>query len=1324
MKFPSLSRKFWVAITTLLVIGGLFAYYLLVYVHGREEKLREEKYRALARYGENMVAMRSDYAKTIVRSWSRAKEYLEGKKKIPVDSVTKIVRRDLDKVTYEGYLNDAEIDVRMHNHFERIYFVYPNAHPNQHGVFSLPMANFAYRPDQFDEFFIIKRYDHALHQDEKAGPPIANEAFQTLENRIDLRNVDSLMVTRKGIFTSRFGNIELADTKYKLFVHTIEFQEGENWMLCGLIKADTFNEQTREVDPLIITSAILIMLFLLMSMPILKLLVMNAIERLNILNVWFAGFSIVFGSAVLFLMIWTGSDNLQSNEAVDRDLTSLSNTIKLRFQNELDSIYGVLNSVKDNLSGKLSRDYMEADSAEKNRFVFGDVLHEQKRKGVRDLGVGQAFLKKTVGNYPYFNYILYINAAGKPIITLTTQDQDSNYPMPNLRSRKYFSRVLEDSLWYLPGTGKIEKGVEPKLFTLQSIQSWTDHSPEAGIGIAHNTLASTSVLAMSTRLHSVMDPILPPGYGFCIVDETGEVWFHANTLKNHQENLLLEVDRRDKLTAAIQGRTTIHFSTDYEGHQQRMYTQPIDDVPLHLVVFHNKDDQRSPVVLTIFFAFSFLCVLFFSLGLQLLVLFLCDYTTSRLNKRRFFLRWLLPVRERSEKYKRVIVVQVVVMIVSLILLWWAGDLAVGVTFVSLPMMLLVFYWLVFHERKGWKGFVFPGCSILLILLLDWSSFSYWDNSWETFLLQVVFAGILAVSYFVSEFIVQRWFYDDVRETYEGGRRPHFMRDMLTYPGNYSTQLMLWVVLVSIIPVTYFYRTAHFEEAVIWTRYQQLMAAEANFNRTKNFDVILVPFNDPEMRQKIDSLGNYLPYSSKPVSDEHDSNSAFQKLLFQYWPRLTSALGMSSTGAFKQANDGKWQWSMSDKQDVGIEFRNDPRKGQYEEQHLSTTIKGFNPVCGEYGLFIFLLVVLSFFLVGRIISFSVKYIFGLGWIPRKQRLGELPFKIRNVPRLFVVGLPQSSKHEFISRVIANADVFDCQQGPDSWVPSDSKPVKVIRHFEFAVNDHAFNQKKLDLVQKLLSAKSGQIIITSTIQPTVILEVYRHKIKDYQKIPADKQDDSRKSEYKAALRNWKNMLSEFEVCYKSIRPSQKSIPAPSLVDRELKACYYLRTLEKRKYITHGGHDEEDFILRVEETAEPYYHAVWNSLSKIEKYFLFDLAKDGFVNLKNQKLIRSLMQKGLIEMKDSLRMMNQSFNNFILNVFKEDEELDMEKEVSRNGTWHSIRLVLVMVLLGIVVFVALAQKELFDNLNTFLLALSGALALLSKFGGLFGPGAKAKE
>ena len=110
MKFPSLSRKFWVAITTLLVIGGLFAYYLLVYVHGREEKLREEKYRALARYGENMVAMRSDYAKTIVRSWSRAKEYLEGKKRIPVDSVTKIVRRDLDKVTYEGYLNDAEID--------------------------------------------------------------------------------------------------------------------------------------------------------------------------------------------------------------------------------------------------------------------------------------------------------------------------------------------------------------------------------------------------------------------------------------------------------------------------------------------------------------------------------------------------------------------------------------------------------------------------------------------------------------------------------------------------------------------------------------------------------------------------------------------------------------------------------------------------------------------------------------------------------------------------------------------------------------------------------------------------------------------------------------------------------------------------------------------------------------------------------------------------------------------------------------------------------------------------------------------------------------
>ena len=78
MKLPTLSRRFWVAFTTLAVIGAMFAYYLLVYVHLREEKLRVDKYRALARYGENMINTRQDYSNAIQRVWKRGSSIAAG----------------------------------------------------------------------------------------------------------------------------------------------------------------------------------------------------------------------------------------------------------------------------------------------------------------------------------------------------------------------------------------------------------------------------------------------------------------------------------------------------------------------------------------------------------------------------------------------------------------------------------------------------------------------------------------------------------------------------------------------------------------------------------------------------------------------------------------------------------------------------------------------------------------------------------------------------------------------------------------------------------------------------------------------------------------------------------------------------------------------------------------------------------------------------------------------------------------------------------------------------------------------------------------------
>ena len=163
-----------------------------------------------------------------------------------------------------------------------------------------------------------------------------------------------------------------------------------------------------------------------------------------------------------------------------------------------------------------------------------------------------------------------------------------------------------------------------------------------GLFLIHLETSQFKVLAMSTRLSSIMDPALPMGFGFCIIDDKGEVWFHSNTKKNHQENIFFEVEHHGKLTAAVKGRAATFFSAEYEGERARMYVQPLTGIPLHLVVFHDKDYKRTPVVLTIFFVFALLVTLFIVQAVQLLLLFACEYQSQKIKSKGFFLKILRP----------------------------------------------------------------------------------------------------------------------------------------------------------------------------------------------------------------------------------------------------------------------------------------------------------------------------------------------------------------------------------------------------------------------------------------------------------------------------------------------------------------------------------------------------------------------------------------------------------------------------------------------------------------------------------------------------------
>ena len=74
---------------------------------------------------------------------------------------------------------------------------------------------------------------------------------------------------------------------------------------------------------------------------------------------------------------------------------------------------------------------------------------------------------------------------------------------------------------------------------------------------------------LDTRLLSLYDPVLPAGYGFCVIDSSGLVLFHTDDEKNLDEHFFEECNMDKRLRAAVQSRESEWLSLQYLGGSQR-----------------------------------------------------------------------------------------------------------------------------------------------------------------------------------------------------------------------------------------------------------------------------------------------------------------------------------------------------------------------------------------------------------------------------------------------------------------------------------------------------------------------------------------------------------------------------------------------------------------------------------------------------------------------------------------------------------------------------------------------------------------------------------
>lgn len=362
-------------------------------------------------------------------------------------------------------------------------------------------------------------------------------------------------LVKKGVAFGQVEDARLGLADYKLFSTSFTLSREktkETWYLYGLVSLEEYAKAKRAIPSILIVVYGGLLLLFLFSMPLLKTLFMSRVERLHHYNIIQIAVSFVLTFSLLVLGLLSLDAYLIDNRnKVETDLQAISTHVADDFKKELDAI-------------------------RKQMAVLNQQLSGVGEKG-SSVSIYKAVKKPDLSHYPYFNYIFWMNGQGDVQYEFTgIKSENEKLKEENYAERPYFKLIRENKGWHGPSA---ETGSSQ--FYLQSIVSWTSGEPTAIVSMPYKGEKENmaEVVALNTPLYSLMDPVLPPGYEFHVVDQDGTVLFSSDKENNLQQNLLQESEMNKGLTGTLISKTSAILDLPYNNKNYQAFAQPLPGTP-------------------------------------------------------------------------------------------------------------------------------------------------------------------------------------------------------------------------------------------------------------------------------------------------------------------------------------------------------------------------------------------------------------------------------------------------------------------------------------------------------------------------------------------------------------------------------------------------------------------------------------------------------------------------------------------------------------------------------------------------------------------------
>jgi len=424
---------------------------------------------------------------------------------------------------------------------------------------------------------------------------------------------DSLLPVGRGSFTAGIREVTSENIETKMFYYPFSI-DGSSFILSGFVDTEKYNQSIKRIPFYFVYPLVIIFLLGLIFFPVIKFYVMDSNEPFSVRDVIFFGVSTVLGAALLTILIIQFLLWKADQRRAEINLTTLCDQIQDAFNNELKKAYAEMEML---------------DQFKKERAPSKDFSNAVRSFLVKS--------KADTSTYFHFDRIAWVDSTGGQKIKAELY---GNPVFTNVKTRNYIQVFETGTPYLLPGEKNKQFGWEP-------IYSWTNNEFNISISLK----VRDTIVSMATKMYSLMQTILPAGYGFCILDEQGNVQVHSDSTRNLSENFLEKIDRPGQFRGVMASRQskTINHVNAY-GKLYIVRIKPLNNsMPFYLVTFYD-EGYIAPVNIRILIFSLLFCTVFFAVCGVMWWLFSSRRSTDPLvHCKMDFLDWIAP-RQREATY--------------------------------------------------------------------------------------------------------------------------------------------------------------------------------------------------------------------------------------------------------------------------------------------------------------------------------------------------------------------------------------------------------------------------------------------------------------------------------------------------------------------------------------------------------------------------------------------------------------------------------------------------------------------------------------------------